>query len=359
MRTYFLVFLTPLFFVAAIHVSAAENMKLPYVAGERFVVTTGYATPPTHIKKDNYAIDFAKNGCEAYGAPAVAAFSGTAWIVREEGYNGGYGTQILLLSSGNVVTRYAHLVSGSIPFRQGDEVSQGAILGEIGNTGLVAGASCAEHPGTHLHFAMDRKDAAGDFIAQKPEPLSGYADIAKGQWYASDNVLAATKDNLAALVSIFQDLFGGRAANIMPAATNFSLPEVSPQPIAGSVPVLPPPVAPSLRIASSAAEPVAAALLLPARSYPAADIPSASSSVSSQNAAVSEIAPSSSVQHAASSGVFLPSGGVSVGTPSTVAVGASVSPSASDSTATGTVSDPDDPSDDAVAACVMDNSSGS
>ena len=129
-------------------------MKLPYAKGESFVVTTGYDSPPTHIKKDAYAIDFTQNGCDAYGKPAVAALPGTVWVVQENGYNGGYGTQLLVVSDGAVVGRYAHLIPGSIVVAAGDAIKQGMTLGMIGDTGLVAGMACAEHPGTHLHFAL-------------------------------------------------------------------------------------------------------------------------------------------------------------------------------------------------------------
>ncbi len=193
---------------------AAENMKLPYAAGERFVVSTGYDSPPTHIKKDSYAIDFTQNGCDAYGKPAVAAFSGTAWIVDEDGYNGGYGTQLLVLSEGNIVTRYAHMVPGSIPLRDGDEVPQGTVVGEIGDTGLVAGNACGDHPGTHIHFAVYTENADGSFSAKDPEPISGYSDITEEQWYVSDNALAATKENLATLIEILESLLGGQTSQI-------------------------------------------------------------------------------------------------------------------------------------------------
>lgn len=148
--------------------SAADIPKLPYAEGERFVVTTGYNTPPTHIKKDSYAIDLSQGGCDAYGKPAVAAFGGTAWVVQEAGYNGGYGTQLLILAAGKIVARYAHLIPGSIPVGQGDAVQQGTIVGEIGNTGLVAGNACQAHPGTHIHFAMDTENADGSFAAKDP-----------------------------------------------------------------------------------------------------------------------------------------------------------------------------------------------
>ena len=222
---------------------AAETVKLPYAAGERFVVTTGYDTPPTHIKKDNYAIDLTQDGCDAYGKPAVASFSGIALVVEESGYDGGYGTQLLILGGGNVVARYAHLIPGSIPFSAGDAIAQGTIVGEIGDTGLVMGTACGAHPGTHIHFAMDTENADGSFMAKDPEPISGYTGVVEGKWYVSDNVLAATKGNLAALIEIVDSLFGSGTTVVAPsnsanavATSSVSLSQTMPQQAAVPVP---------------------------------------------------------------------------------------------------------------------------
>lgn len=161
--------------------------KLPYQNKQSFVVTQGYNSPPTHIHKDSYALDFTQNGCDAYGKDILSANPGKVWLVEEEGYNGGYGTEVLVLGDDDVVSRYAHLVQGSISVNKGDEVKTGAVLGMLGNTGLVMGAACAQHLGAHLHFAMYDKNADGSFSARNPEPISGYADIKEGAWYVSDN----------------------------------------------------------------------------------------------------------------------------------------------------------------------------
>jgi len=167
--------------------AAALSVKLPYAKGESFVVTQGYNSPPTHIKKDAYAIDLTQNGCAAYGLSAVAAASGTAMFVSQEGYNGGYGTEIIVSHGGAIVSRYAHLIPDSITVATGTPIRQGQMIGRIGDTGLVAGAACAAHPGTHIHFAMDTVNADGTFSAYDPEPISGYTDITEGKWYLSDN----------------------------------------------------------------------------------------------------------------------------------------------------------------------------
>ncbi|HEY5221138.1 MAG TPA: M23 family metallopeptidase [Candidatus Paceibacterota bacterium] len=168
--------------------SAPPIVKLPYAKGQSFVVTQGYDTPPTHIKKDSYALDLTQNGCDAYGKAVVAAASGTAMFLSQEGYNGGYGTELIIDHGGNIVSRYAHMIPDSITIvATGTAIRQGQTIGLVGDTGLVAGLACAAHPGTHVHFAMDTVNADGTFSAYDPEPISGYTDMTAGKWYLSDN----------------------------------------------------------------------------------------------------------------------------------------------------------------------------
>lgn len=167
--------------------ASAEWIKLPYASGQEFVVVQGYNSPPTHIKKDADAIDFSQNGCDAYGKIAVAASAGVVVLAEENGYNGGYGTQLLIDEGNHVIARYAHLIPGTIPFPVGASVSQGQPVGAIGDTGLVAGAACPAHPGTHIHFALYYQNPDGSFAAYLPEPISNYTQITAGRWYLSDN----------------------------------------------------------------------------------------------------------------------------------------------------------------------------
>lgn len=324
------------FFVAMILSSAARgagDAKLPYAAGERFIVSTGYDTPPTHVKKDSYAIDFTQNGCDAYGKFAVAANSGTAWIVSETGYNGGYGTQLLVANAGNIITRYAHLIPGSIPLAAGDAVPQGTVVGEIGDTGFVAGNACAIHPGTHIHFAMDAKNGDGSFTAEDPEPLSGYADITAGRWYVSDNALAATIGNLAAIAAVLRDLLNGVTYHV----------GVTDTPMLGTLPTDMPSSTPSSSPIKQAFV-SGAASDAPPLSSPAANLPPEFLS-SNENTIVSvpgpNFASSATVQAPAGGGIR--PGGVSMsGGP----MGTSLTPATSMA-----IPVVDDPADDSVAAC--------
>lgn len=74
------------------------------------------------------------------GTPVLAAFPGQ---VDTAGYMGGYGLAILLQhQKGQLATRYAHL--SKIYVQPGQWVSQGTIIGLVGNTG--------NSTGPHLHF---------------------------------------------------------------------------------------------------------------------------------------------------------------------------------------------------------------
>jgi hypothetical protein len=185
-----------IFFFASSRTEAyADNFKLPYAAGQSFVVAQGYDSPPTHVGKDEYALDLTENGCDAYGKAAVAAAGGRVMLAAEEGYNGGYGTEALIVSDGGLVERYAHLIPGTIDVGDESYVTQGEVLGRIGDTGLVAGTACAAHPGTHIHFAVDRIMPDGTYAAYDAEPISGYVDITEGHWYLSDNAPGAVGGN--------------------------------------------------------------------------------------------------------------------------------------------------------------------
>jgi len=63
------------------------------------------------------------------------------------GWNGGYGIYVLLEHPNSTRTRYAHLQKVSVSV--GDYVSQGDIIGYIGNTGNTHGVT-----GCHVHFEV-------------------------------------------------------------------------------------------------------------------------------------------------------------------------------------------------------------
>jgi murein DD-endopeptidase MepM/ murein hydrolase activator NlpD len=76
---------------------------------------------------------------EDYGAPVRATAMGT---VTFAGADGGYGNLVEVDHGNGLSTRYAHL--SSITVREGQKVSEGTVLGHIGETGRATGP--------HLHY---------------------------------------------------------------------------------------------------------------------------------------------------------------------------------------------------------------
>lgn len=79
----------------------------------------------------------------SYGANILASAAGEVIIART-GYNGGYGTYIVIKHGNGTQTLYGHLSALSVS--TGDRVSQGQIIGKMGSTG--------KSTGTHLHFEI-------------------------------------------------------------------------------------------------------------------------------------------------------------------------------------------------------------
>ncbi|MDP3726064.1 MAG: M23 family metallopeptidase [bacterium] len=79
-----------------------------------------------------------------HGREVMAAASGNAIIVRDSGWNGGYGKYIVISHPNGTQTLYAHL-NGVIVY-QGGVVVQGQVIGYVGSTGLSSGP--------HLHFEV-------------------------------------------------------------------------------------------------------------------------------------------------------------------------------------------------------------
>jgi len=112
----------------------------PLPAGSYTIVPGGGYRPPQ--RPSHAAVDLATWHSNPY-VPVKAAKSGTVVIARG-GWNGGYGNYIKIDHGNGVETRYAHL--SSINVRPGQQVSAGAHIGNVGNTG--------NSRGPHLHFEI-------------------------------------------------------------------------------------------------------------------------------------------------------------------------------------------------------------
>ncbi len=78
------------------------------------------------------------------GTPIRAAAAGTVILSRMGGWNGGYGSYVILDNGSGVETLYAHMVETKAIV--GDSVSAGEIIGYVGRTG--------DATGDHLHFEV-------------------------------------------------------------------------------------------------------------------------------------------------------------------------------------------------------------
>lgn len=86
------------------------------------------------------AIDIA--GAGIYGAKVVASGSGT--VIKVKYSNSGYGNNIVIDHGNGISTQYSHL--SSIAVSEGQKVSRGQVIGQVGNTGFSTGP--------HLDFTV-------------------------------------------------------------------------------------------------------------------------------------------------------------------------------------------------------------
>ena len=79
-----------------------------------------------------------------YGAAVMASAPGEVIVARSSGYNGGYGSYIVISHGNGTQTLYSHL--SNVIVYVGQQVVQGQVIGAIGSTG--------KSTGPHLHFEV-------------------------------------------------------------------------------------------------------------------------------------------------------------------------------------------------------------
>ncbi|MFP4205143.1 MAG: peptidoglycan DD-metalloendopeptidase family protein [Spirochaetaceae bacterium] len=131
-----------------------DDSELKLVLGELFlhpmrgVLTSGYGIrndPFTGVRRMHYGIDVASS----MGTPIKAARAGR--VVHIGSQPGNYGRFMIIRHPGGYQTLYAHLDSYAVS--EGQYVSQGQVIGKMGNTGRSTGP--------HLHFSIIRD---GSFV---------------------------------------------------------------------------------------------------------------------------------------------------------------------------------------------------
>jgi murein DD-endopeptidase MepM/ murein hydrolase activator NlpD len=109
-------------------------------------ITSRFATarlhPVLHEMRAHLGVDYRA----PIGAPVVAVANG---VVVQAGWAGGGGRQVGLRHTGGYETYYLHL--SSIAVRVGEHVSQGAVIGRVGQSGLATGP--------HLDYRIKRNGA--------------------------------------------------------------------------------------------------------------------------------------------------------------------------------------------------------
>ena len=93
--------------------------------------------PVTNSTEPHRAIDYAA----PIGTPILATGDG---VVKQAGWNGGYGNFISIRHNDTWTTQYAHLSQYAI--KSGQRVEQGQVIGYVGSTGWSTGP--------HLHYEM-------------------------------------------------------------------------------------------------------------------------------------------------------------------------------------------------------------
>ena len=121
---------------------ASPDGSMPFIFPTRGKITQGF-------HKGHYAFDIGDRSQPpiwAAGAGTVEkAVGGCAKV--SYGCNGGYGNHVIIDHGNGLKTLYAHLEY--LDVKKGDVVTQGTVLGKMGRSGNVRGAT-----GIHLHFMV-------------------------------------------------------------------------------------------------------------------------------------------------------------------------------------------------------------
>lgn len=119
-----------------------ENTTTAPAAG-KFLIFPTIGSITQGFRSGHYAYDIGNRT----KPPIWAAAEGTVIKASQGGWGGGYGNHVIVDHGNGVKTLYAHM--DHLVVKNGDHVSQGEVIGQMGNTGRVRGAT-----GIHLHFEV-------------------------------------------------------------------------------------------------------------------------------------------------------------------------------------------------------------
>ena len=118
----------------------------PYVNPKPLQILEGYFVNPVPGYSRRSQGLHGHNGVDLAapkGTPIVAAAPGVVLFART-GYNGGYGTMVIVNHPNGTQTLYGHM--SKLGTHTGDVVNQGEVIGYVGSTG--------HSTGPHLHFEV-------------------------------------------------------------------------------------------------------------------------------------------------------------------------------------------------------------
>lgn len=123
---------------------AAEQMPLTMPVGGSYRLTSGFGYRRDPINGGSRM----HNGTDFAGSRGTPILAGADGVVTYAGRMSGYGNVIEIRHSFGFTTRYGHL--SRIRVSEGERVSRGDLIGDMGNTGRSTG--------THLHYEVRRHD---------------------------------------------------------------------------------------------------------------------------------------------------------------------------------------------------------
>jgi murein DD-endopeptidase MepM/ murein hydrolase activator NlpD len=127
--------------------------KLPFAAGENWVITQGPHGSFSHWGNSLYAYDIAP---PQLGDCVVAMKAGIAYVhdlgLRQDHRHRSFGNYVTIDHGNGEFSHYAHLAAGSFVVANGQHVEQGQALARVGNSGYTLG----EGGGYHVHVSVTR-----------------------------------------------------------------------------------------------------------------------------------------------------------------------------------------------------------
>jgi murein DD-endopeptidase MepM/ murein hydrolase activator NlpD len=142
--------------------------------------------PIFRVVRPHRAIDYAAPA----GTPVVAIGDGR---VTFAGWQNGYGNIVEVRHANGFATRYAHFSKIASNIHAGAQVTQGEVVGYVGQTGHATGP--------HLHFEMLRKGEKIDFLALKIPPAIELRGVDLKKFFEKRDQRLALLEGKAALIA--------------------------------------------------------------------------------------------------------------------------------------------------------------